>query len=67
MQTIDLLCPECGGINPVPIDELAVGHEIKCLHCAAPLQLSHEQESLDEPKVWQLESLDQFQEEERRT
>lgn len=66
MQTIELLCPECGGKNLVPVSELAVGHEIQCLHCAASLQLSHEQESLDEPKVWQLQSSDQFPEEDRR-
>jgi hypothetical protein len=63
MQTIDLICPECGEVNQVPLADLAVGHEIMCSHCAVSLVVSHYQESLNQPKLWRLESSDQFGEE----
>lgn len=63
METVDLICPECGEYNQVPLAELVVGQEFKCIHCAASLVLSHYQESLDEPKLWRLENSDQFGEE----
>lgn len=57
-----LTCPECSENMSLQDRELAVGNEVRCLNCGADLFLSHSREYPDEPPVWRLESLTDFDE-----
>lgn len=56
MSTVQLACPDCGGLNSLDESELANNRLIKCVHCAEPLLLAHYRERAEDPPVWHLES-----------
>ncbi len=58
-------CPECGEQNAIPLQALAVGHAVQCLHCGAGLYLNHTRPDADAEPEWQLESMDPLAEEQR--
>ncbi|MDE2236055.1 MAG: hypothetical protein KGL13_05025 [Gammaproteobacteria bacterium] len=65
MNFCRLRCPECGESNLIPLQVLAVGHQVMCANCAAGLYLNHVRPTPDAEPEWQLESTAPYEEERR--